>query len=493
MSMSTDEIIEYVENVTWDDVKDLSHVNCRIYFDEELEIQDRELENSSYLYITIFSEPHDDGKDRYFGSSTNSQIKSFMDGDYKGTVVKYKDIFENCISKYDHRVICLKIDDDESKILIEEEDILVAVDAERNINFFNASNISGGLLKSLGNQQELFDSAIESIEKTNRGEESDFVTGEKNVHDLYKLKRAQPRSGDLDDSHVNAIEKDILGSYGKALENIRKTILMEDYYGSGIHKRGGNTHTLEAAVRPSLKNYVNKIGYVLWPKSSWSKCSEHTIRDVLLWDNAREEEISRKYTNFDEIIQSCFDLIKDYKLKHTDERVKSRAKALGMLESEWKGSSGVRAKLKDLVDQKSTEGYVPEGMDRITYTSAKIEAHEEEKSTSNQDVKVLTTVYAGSNTFTGWDYIVRWLHDPKNKKRRLHIDFIHGVNGIQRYVEAWPAKQLDIVPLIDKMFEVYVISIDKDGNKITKKDHFTWDVMNRFEPKKNKIPDQKAA
>ena len=284
MSMTNYEIIEYIENLTWDDVKDLSHVNCRIYFDEELEIQDRELENSSYLYITIFSEPHDDGKDRYFGSSTNSQIKSFMDGDYKGTVVKYKDIFENCISKYDHRVICLKIDDDESKILIEEEDILVAVDAERNINFFNASNISGGLLKSLGNQQELFDSAIESIEKTNRGEESDFVTGEKNVHDLYKLKRAQPRSGDLDDSHVNAIEKDILGSYGKALENIRKTILMEDYYGSGIHKRGGNTHTLEAAVRPSLKNYVNKIGYVLWPKSSWSKCSEHTIRDVLLWD-----------------------------------------------------------------------------------------------------------------------------------------------------------------------------------------------------------------
>ena len=118
---------------------------------------------------------------------------------------------------------------------------------------------------------------------------------------------------------------------------------------------------------------------------------------------------------------------------------------------------------------------------------------EEEKSTSNQDVKVLTTVYAGSNTFTGWDYIVRWLHDPKNKKRRLHIDFIHGVNGIQRYVDLWPDKQKDIPPLITKMFEVYVISIDKDGNKITKKDHFTWDVMNRFEPKKNKIHDQKAA
>ena len=487
--MSTDEIIEYIENLTWDDVKDLFHVNSRIYFDEELEIKDRELKNSSYLYITIFSDSYKDGKDRYFGSSTNSQIKSFMDGDYKGTVVKHKDIFESCMSKYDHRVICLKIDDDESKILIEEEDILVAVDAERNINFFNASNISGGILKSLGNQQELFDSVTESIEKTNRGEESDFVTGYENVHDLYKLKRAQPRLNDLDNSHVNNIEKDILGSYGKSLKNIRKTILMKDYYGPGIHKRGGNTHTLEAAVRPSLKNYVDKIGFVLWPKSSWSKCSEHTIRDILLWDNAKEEEISRKYTSSDEIIQSCYDFIKDYKLTHTDERVKVRAKALGMLESEWNGSNGIRAKLKDLVDQKTTEGYVPEGMDRISYTSAKIQAHEEKRSTSNLDVKVLTTVYAGSNTFTGWDCIVRWLHDPKNKKRRLHIDFMHGKNGIQRYVDKWPDRQKDIVPLIEKMFADYVISIDKDGNKITKKGHVTWDVMPRFEPKKNKIHD----
>ena len=489
MSMSTDEIIEYIKNLTWGGVKHLPHVNCRIYFNEELEIQDRELENSSYLYITIFSESHEDGKDRYFGSSTNSQIKSFMDGDYKGTVVKHKNIFESCMSKYDHRVICLKIGDDESKILIEEEDILVAVDAERNINFFNASNISGGLLKSLGNQQELFNSVTESIEKANRGEESDFVTGEENVHDLYKLKRAQPRLNDLDDSHVNNIEKDILGSYGKSLENIRKTILMEDYYGPGIHKRGGNTHTLEATVRKSLTNYVDKIGYILWPKSSWSECSEHTIRDILLWDNAREEKISRKYTNKDEIIQSCYDLIKDYKLQHTDERVKNRAKALGMLDSEWTGSNGIRAKLKDLVDKKTTDGYAPEDMDRITYTTAKIKAHEEERSTSNLDVKVLTTIYAGSGTFTGWDYIVRWLHDPKNKKRRLHIDFMHGVNGIQRYADLWPDRQKDIVPLIKKMFANYVISIDKDRKKITKKGHFTWDVMPRYEPKKNKIHD----
>ena len=52
--MTNDELIEYIENLTWDDVKDLPHVNRRVYLNQELEIKDRELENSSYLYITIF-------------------------------------------------------------------------------------------------------------------------------------------------------------------------------------------------------------------------------------------------------------------------------------------------------------------------------------------------------------------------------------------------------------------------------------------------------
>ena len=78
MSMTNDEIIEYIENVTWDDVKDLSHVNRRIYFDEELEIKDRELENSSYLYLTLFEEPCEDGEDRYCGSDTEFKTKSFI-------------------------------------------------------------------------------------------------------------------------------------------------------------------------------------------------------------------------------------------------------------------------------------------------------------------------------------------------------------------------------------------------------------------------------
>ena len=79
-----------------------------------------------------------------------------------------------------------------------------------------------------------------------------------------------------------------------------------------------------------------------------------------------------------------------------------------------------------------------------------MKSHEKEKSSPDGDVIVLTTVYAGGNKFTGWDLVIRWLSDPKNKKRQLHIDFMHGMNGIQRYADLWPDKQKDLVPLINK-------------------------------------------
>ena len=52
----------------------------------------------------------------------------------------------------------------------------------------------------------------------------------------------------------------------------------------------------------------------------------------------------------------------------------------------------------------------------------------------------------------------------------------------KKYADAWPDKQKDLIPLIEKLFEVY-----------GKKGHFTWDVLPRWQPKQNKIHDKKAA
>jgi hypothetical protein len=468
------DLIDYIRTVRWEDIKDLPEVNGRVYLNEDLEAQDRELKKSSYLYLTLFSEPREDGKDRYFGSNTDSTIKGFMDRNYLGSPIKHKDIFEKSQSEYEHRTICLRISDIESKILIEEEDILDGVDARENPKFFNASNISGGIQKSLGNQSKLLDDITESIDNTNKGKPSDFKTGKADVHTLYKMKRAQPRSADIDDTHVNNIEKDILGTKGKVLKQIRNTILLENYYGPGIHKRGGNTHTIKAGIRESVKNYMTPLGYVLWPEDSWNKCSENTIKNVLLWDNARELAISTKHTNLNEIINQCQEHIKEFKLKsHLDESVKKLAKKLGCLDSEW--LAVVRVKLKDWFDKKETESTLPSNMELIIYTDGMIDKHQAAGTTKTHDLKILTTVYAGGS-FTGWDYIVGWLTNKDNKQKTLHIDFMHGKNSIERYAEAWPDKEKNIKKKIKTLFD-----------KFGKKGHVSFDVMKRTQPKQNKI------
>ena len=468
------DLIDYIRDVRWEDIKDLPEVNGRLYLNEDLETQDRELVNASYLYITLFSQAREDGKDRYFGSNTNSTIKGFMDRDYLGSPKKHKDVFEKSESEYEHRTICLRISDIESKILIEEEDILDGVDAKENPKFFNASNTSGGIQKTLGNQSKLLDEITESIDNTNKGKDSDFKTGKADVHTLYKMKRAQPRSADIDWTHVSNIEKDIKGTKGKILKQIRNTILLENYYGPGIHKRGGNTHTIEACTRKSLKNYMTPLGYVLWPEDSWNKCSENTIKNVLLWDNANELAISTKKTNLSEIITQCQEHIKEFKLKsHLDESVKKLAKKLGCLDSEW--DSRVRVKLKDWFYNKETESLLPNNMELIRYTDGMIDKHEKDGTTKTHDLKILTTVYAGG-AFTGWDFIVGWLTNKNNKRKTLHIDFMHGKNSIEKYAEAWPDKENNIKNKIKTLFD-----------KFGKKGHVSFDVMKRMRPKQNKI------
>ena len=87
------------------------------------------------------------------------------------------------------------------------------------------------------------------------------------------------------------------------------------------------------------------------------------------------------------------------------------------------------------------------------------------------------TIITG-NSFNGWDFIISWLLNPKNKKRRLHGDFYGGKDNLKRYAEAWPEKQKWLIPKIENLFK----AVDKKG-------HFTWDTAKRFQRKKNKIHD----
>ena len=65
-----------------------------------------------------------------------------------------------------------------------------------------------------------------------------------------------------------------------------------------------------------------------------------------------------------------------------------------------------------------------------------IDKHEKNGTTETHDTKILSTVFT-SGVFTGWAFIVNWVLDPKNNKKTLHIDFMHGKNSYEKYVDLW--------------------------------------------------------
>ena len=478
--MTNDEMNAYIGSVSWDDVKDLSHVNRRVYFNEELEIKDEELENSSYLYLTLFSEPCENSEDRYFGSDTEFKTKSFMQTDYLGSPVTKVELYNQAIAdaNKDHRIICLRVDSDETNIVEAEADILDGVDAKRNVRFFNESNISGGRFRTLAKQDDLFDYITSNIEKANNGKKCAFETGEDTVENLSALPRAQPRHYDLDQSHVSSIAKDIKGD-PKVAKTIRHTILLEDGSEPGGRKRGGNSHTIEACNKPGVKKYVKKLNYIIIPRSLLNLCSKNTLRDILRWDNKKEEQISRKTTPIEEIVESCFEYMQDYKIKnHTHKRVKRRAKDLGALDSEW---AKIRGELRERTATVASQTHLPPNMELIHYTAAKISKIEKAGTDDKHETKCLSSVYSG-NTFNGWDFLIRWVKDKKNKNRTLHTLIYHGEKSHKKYADLWPKRQGDIISIIGELFRVF----GKEG-------HFTYDVLPRFEGKKNPVHDKKAA
>ena len=56
--MREKELIRYIEEVTWDDVKDLPHTNNRIYHNDIVQRKDVESNTTGRLYLILFENPN---------------------------------------------------------------------------------------------------------------------------------------------------------------------------------------------------------------------------------------------------------------------------------------------------------------------------------------------------------------------------------------------------------------------------------------------------
>ena len=59
---------------------------------------------------------------------------------------------------------------------------------------------------------------------------------------------------------------------------------------------------------------------------------------------------------------------------------------------------------------------------------------------------------------------------------------MHGKESFKKYADVWPDKQKDWIPILENLFKTY----GKEG-------HWTWDVLPRFQPKKNKVTVKKIS
>jgi len=285
------------------------------------------------------------------------------------------------------------------------------------------------------------------------------------------MQRDQARQFDLKKPHVNALAADIKDSKGKALDDMKPTILLQDFYGKGVHKRGGNTHTIEACMKPSVKKYVTKsLPTVLVPKELWEQCDKDTIRNFLRWDNKNEDQLSRIYTDNDEIVESCCALMVKYDLSHLDKRVKDLAIKLGGGGARW---DKIRPKLRKFSQGLYSKSMLPPGKELIHYTDATLKDIEKKRTTEFSDFITFSTVYSG-NSFNGFEVILKWLTNPANDERTLHGGFFHGMDSDQQYQDEWPAKEAVLIPLIKAIFK-----------KCGKENHFISDMLPRFQDKQN--------
>ena len=97
--MTNDEIIEYVENLTWDDVKDLPHDFKRISL---INISNKEYDAYTYFVIINSNKPK---KYKYLGYDKSPHFIV----SYTGTPVTHVEEYSADLLEYDYRIICLAI------------------------------------------------------------------------------------------------------------------------------------------------------------------------------------------------------------------------------------------------------------------------------------------------------------------------------------------------------------------------------------------------
>ena len=459
--MTNDEIIEYVENLTWDDVKDLPHDFKRISL---INISNKEYDAYTYFVIINSNKP----RYKYLGWEKSSHFIV----SYTGTPVTHAEEYSADLLEYDYRIICLAIGT-ERQMRTKEGNLLEIVKEKNWDAYYNESTQT--FLKGYKSN--------EAVKRVRAALDSNSIPDTVLPKEVWHaMERFQTRLVPEEPGLVSEINLHIEDSKGQWIkDNHRGVLVLEDYYGSGEHLRLGSYHTIEASM-PS--NYVKILKGKLVPKELWDGIDILGLEYLADVDNKRDGEDTRKPTDKDKALGWCRRAIETYDIHHTDDMIKEYLTECGFVPAEMQ--KHFWPVLRKDKEKKEANADIPDNHQLIDYHNTaegrkRAKDIKDEWESDDCHCLVLGTSYFHSN-WEGLPEVVTDLSDKELLKKKFWK--IHTFHKNPDAKKNWPARQI----VIENLLKNLISNFDKK-HKIK----FDIESLPYSKPKENLLNDKKTA
>ena len=455
MIMNNDEIIEYIQNLTWDYVKDLPHDHKRISLTN---ISNKEYDAYTYFLIINSNKP----RYKYLGYDKSPHFIV----SYTGTPVTHIEEYSADLEEYDYRIICLAIGT-ERQMRTKEGNLLEILKEKSWDEYYNETTQT--FLKGYKSNKAVkkVTAALDSIPDTVLPKE-----------EWHAMKRFQTRKVSEEPGLVSTLSLHIEDTKGQWIKDGHRGVLaLKDYHGEGEHLRLGSYHTIEASM-PSV--YVKTLKGKLVDKKYWEGIDILGLEYLADADNPRDGEDARKPTDKEKALDWCSRAMEKYNIHHTDDMIKEYLLECGFIPAEMQRNFW--PKLRKDTEEKEALADIPVGHQLIDYhnTAAGKQSAQDKKDKWESDgchCEVLGTSYFHGN-WEGLPEVVKSLSDKNLLKKKFWKIFTFHKNPDAK--KSWPGHQIEIEDLFKNLIEKF------DGkNKIK----FDFEPLPYSEPKENLLND----
>jgi hypothetical protein len=288
----------------------------------------------AYWY-TIIMEGKEEYPNEYIGWGDGTP-----DGTYKGTPVKFEELYYADLLKYNAVMIIEKTGSESEMYKMEKEQMDLNL-VNKNKKYYNASRSNGYKMDI-----ELTD----VLAKIDKGEYE--ITSEEWDKVVSMRGDQVARSIEWDTDQYKWIKEQMNDTHGRWLkDNDAPVLVLRDYFGEGEHWRIGKRHTIKGISQTKFQPNLD----VLWiPVSDWKKLERYDIEELAILDNPVQKN-KRLENDLNAVANTITKYCSANNKDQTDPMVKSKLERMGYGPSAIKG---LKVRIKNKLEG-SSEGLAP--------------------------------------------------------------------------------------------------------------------------------------